>query len=336
MADPAPDTPAPDASAPDGSDPRSPAPDASDGESPVVPRRPWRAVLKWAWIVAVVGVTGSLLASRWAEISTQLREMSPVLVAVGVLFTLAAKLVLGENARLAAVTHGIPLDRESAVRLYNLSQLGKYLPGSVWQFISRAAAYRDRGAPAGRIRDAILTESLWVLGGALAYGTLVSGFTVLPVVAASIDRLTLVWIGVGVAAGAVLLTALAVRRGPQLRGYVVRSRPTPYAVAVQAVVWTLLGLAFFALARAGGIDVPVLYAVGLFATAYAVGFVVLFVPAGLGVRDGILTLGLLPYASAEEGLVVVLVARLVYVAVELLLVLVQEVLPRRHAEQRLG
>lgn len=284
----------------------------------------------------VVAVVVSLLVRQWGEISEQLRTMSVPLVVLGLVLTLLAKLALGENARLAAVTHGVAIGRETALRLYNLSQLGKYLPGSVWQFVGRAAAYRDLGARAGGIRDAIVTESLWVVGGALTFGVLVSGFSVVPVVLDSLDRGTLVWIGVGLLVVLVGVVVLAVLRGPQLRSYVRRSRPTPYAVAVQAVVWALLGLSFLAVARAGGIDVPVLYAIGLFATAYAVGFLVLFVPAGLGVRDGILTLGLLPYASAEQGLVVVLVARLVYVVVELLLVLGQELVPRRTPAEQLS
>ena len=78
------------------------------------------------------------------------------------------------------------------------------------------------------------------------------------------------------------------------------------------------------------------YAIGLFAAAYAVGFLVLFVPAGLGVRDAILVVGLLAEATEAQALVVVLVARVWYVAAELLLVAVQAVTPRLTETEWLG
>ena len=61
------------------------------------------------------------------------------------------------------------------------------------------------------------------------------------------------------------------------------------------------------MARASEIEVSLPYAIGLFAAAYAVGFLVLFVPAGLGVRDAILVVGLLAEATEAQALVVVLV-----------------------------
>lgn len=279
-------------------------------------------------------VVAALLILRDREtIAEQLRVMSLPLVVGAVVLTVTAKLLLGENARLAAVRNEVGIGYETALRLYNLSQLGKYLPGSVWQYVGRAAAYRSLGAGYGRIRDALLTESLWVVGGAAAVGVVLSGAAVLPVVAQSLGPRAVTWLAAGVAALLLaVLVGLLVRRATVLR-LLRRAVPTPRAVLVQAGVWAGLGASFWCLTRAAGMAVPVSYATGLFALAYAVGFLVLFVPAGLGVRDGILVLGLLPYASTEEAVVVVLMARLVYVGVELLLVLAQEVLPRLGPEE---
>ena len=85
----------------------------------------------------------------------------------------------------------------------------------------------------------------------------------------------------------------------------------------------MLGLAFWALARGCGLPIGLLFATGLFAGAYAVGFLVPFAPAGLGVRDAILTLGLLPYMPAGEALAVTVLARVVYLVVDVGLGLLQ-------------
>ena len=60
------------------------------------------------------------------------------------------------------------------------------------------------------------------------------------------------------------------------------------------------------------------------AAAYAVGFMVPFAPAGLGIRDAILTLGLLPFAATGEALAITVLARGVYLLVDVGLVVVQE------------
>ena len=54
-----------------------------------------------------------------------LRDMSSVLLGASFLTMLGAKLLLGENARLAAARASLALGFWTAARLYNLSQLGK-------------------------------------------------------------------------------------------------------------------------------------------------------------------------------------------------------------------
>ena len=279
---------------------------------------------KWAWVACVAVAGAYLLARSWDDIVHMLAKVSPGWMAGSILLTVLAKAALAENARIAAGRNGIVLPFARAARLYNLSQLGKYLPGSIWQFVGRAAAYRGHGADYGPIRDALLVESLWVVGGAAAFGVLLAGPGVLTFVSESLDTLVALWL-VG---GVVIVTlaagvTFAMKRELALR-YARIAMPSVRVVLVQASIWGLLGAAFWVLARACNLDVPLLFAAGLFAVAYAVGFLVPFAPAGLGVRDAVLTLGLLPYVPAGEALVVTILARLIYLLVDVGLVLVQE------------
>ena len=307
-----------------------------DSGQPQERRSTLARILKLAWGVVVVAVAGALVVREWEAIDEQIREMSPGLLALGFVLTIAAKLVLAENARVAAVQTGMPIGYETATRVYNLSQLGKYLPGSVWQFVGRAAAYRRLGASYGSIRDAILIESLWVVGGALVAGLSVSGIAVVPVLVDSLEPAQVTWLIIGVGVVSVLsIAALLLRRDAVLR-FLRLARPSKRSALVQVAIWTLLGASFWMMARASEIEVSLPYAIGLFAAAYAVGFLVLFVPAGLGVRDAILVVGLLAEATEAQALVVVLVARVWYVAAELLLVAVQAVTPRLTETEWLG
>jgi glycosyltransferase 2 family protein len=284
------------------------------------------AIAKWIWIACVI-VSACIVVSRtWDDISGTLTGSSPWLILVGALLTVLAKLFLAENARLAAGKNDLVIGYGVAARLYNLSQLGKYLPGSVWQFVGRAAAYRHMGAGFGQIRDSLLVESLWVVAGAAIVGIALTGPAVYQIMLESLAPAILRWLVGGFAVLVLGGIALVIWRRDLLARYFSIAMPPPRAIAVQGAIWLLLGIAFWALARACGIGVSPMLAIGLFSLAYAIGFLVPFAPAGLGVRDAILTVGLLPFALAGEALAVTVLARLVYLAVDLFMVAIQEIM----------
>lgn len=271
-----------------------------------------------------MAAAGVLVYRSRADILEMLRHVSPVLLAASVFVTVLAKGLLAENARIAAGRNGIPLDFVTAARLYNLSQLGKYLPGSIWQFVGRAAAYRARGAGYGPIRDALLVESLWIVAGAALVGVLLTGPRVTDIVLDSLTPALAWWLGIGILAVMLGMVVLVVWKRQVASHYMRLALPSGRVILTQAGIWAMLGVAFWMLARACDLDISLIFATGLFAAGYAVGFMVPFAPAGLGVRDGILTLGLLPYLPAGEALVVTILARVVYLLVDVGLVLVQE------------
>lgn len=253
-----------------------------------------------------------------------LRTLSGWWLGTSVALTAAAKIFLGENARIAATRCGIGIGYLDAFRLYNLSQLGKYLPGSIWQFVGRAAAYRNLGAGYGPIRDALLCESLWIVAGAAAVGLLLTGPGIVSILTGSLSSFVGWWLLGGFATVSSAVVAAALWKRDVLGRYARLAMPSVRAVLVQAGIWSTLGLAFWVLTRACGLDVGVPFAIGLFAAGYAVGFMVPIAPAGLGIRDAVLTLGLMPYVPAGEALAVTVMARLVYLAVDLALALGQE------------
>jgi len=248
------------------------------------------------------------------------------LVASSVLLVVMAKLVLAENARVAARQCGIAMGYGTALRLYNVSQLGKYIPGSIWQFVGRAAAYRERGAAFAAIRDSLLIESLWVVASALVIGATLVGIRALELLRAAASESIFLWLAALVVVG-LLLTAMAfIWKRALLMRYLRLAWPGPWLLTVQLITWVLLGLSFWVLTEAAGMKVDVAYAIGIFALAFALGFMVPIAPAGLGIRDGILTLGLLAHGSLQIAVVITVVARLVYLVAELGLVGIQELM----------
>lgn len=281
-------------------------------------------VLKWAWILGVAALAGWLLYRARTDVAEMLQRTSPALLLASAAAMVAAKALLAENARTAALRSGIALRFTTAARLYNLSQLGKYIPGSVWQFVGRAAAYRHRGASYASIRDALLLESLWIVAGASVAGILLTGPALVDLILHGLEGVSTGWWLALPMAGLLAALAVALRWKETAIRYLRLALPDVRVLAVQTGIWCLLGLAFWLLARACGLDLPLVFAAGLFALAYALGFLVLFAPAGLGVRDAVLTFGLLPYVPAGEAVAITVLARVLYLLVDVGLALGQE------------
>jgi glycosyltransferase 2 family protein len=185
------------------------------------------------------------------------------------------------------------------VWLFFQAQLGKYIPGSVWQYAGRAAVAREYGIPVRLVGISLPIE-----------------FVASAVAAGSMAALLLGWWGgLVLAAVAVLLIA---GRGPA------RSR-LPAAVTIGATllylpVWLLLGASFWLCAH-GLLGVPArdmtIY-VGAFAVAWLAGLLAVYAPGGLGVREAVLVALLSGRIGAANALVVAAASRLILIFVDLL------------------
>ncbi len=277
--------------------------------------------LKWLWVIAVTVAVLWYLLDRRETVLAALSEFSLPMLATSLVLLLLAKLVLSENAYVAARAMALPVSRLAVYRLYNFSQLGKYIPGSIWQYVSRGAGYRFAGASYTGIANTLLLETLWVLGGAALVGALLAGPALGRQIhdAGVVSAEYLLWAVLVAAGGLIVIVALALRFRRRLQPLGRQLFPGPRVIVLQLGIWVLLGLSFAVLLPAAGSDLTLAYIIGLFAIAYAVGFVAIFAPAGLGVREGMLVLGLGMAIPVEQAVVVVLVARVIYLVSELVM-----------------
>ena len=205
-----------------------------------------------------------------------LGDTSPGWVAVAVVAAIAGQwaAVLGFRAALAATSRTLPV--RDVARMYCLSQLGKYLPGSVWPIVAVTQMCRRYGIK----RSEAAVGSMLALVFSLVLGAIVGALLLLVGVAKDVSGLW--WLVL------VIPVSVAVLH-PQTVGFVVDrafrlARRTPVQVRLvgrvpaeallwPAVSWLLLGLQCWALVVAlGG---PVLGSlagsIGGFALAYVAG-----------------------------------------------------------------
>ncbi|MBR7743455.1 flippase-like domain-containing protein [Phycicoccus sp. BSK3Z-2] len=284
-------------------------------------------VVRFGLLVVILAAVGWALARNWSEVSSELGRISPVAVVVGLVLTAGAPLLTLGGWRVLLADLGSPLALPPAASVFFVGQLGKYVPGSVWTVFAQA----EMGARLGVPRRRMAVTGLLSIGLAILCGGLL-GVVALPRLLARGSSPVTAWAVVAaLAVGAVLLWPPLLNRLVGLGLRVLRREPLEHALGGRAVAltcawftgaWVSAGLGVAVLVRSVQPDAPVadlaVAAVCGFALASAVGQLSVLVPAGVGVRDGVLALLLVTFMPFGAATAVVVVARFLAVVADLL------------------
>lgn len=273
-------------------------------------RTPWLRAAKIGWLLFVavfVVVRATSEYNRLAAYSFDLRWL-PLVSSTLLLFL--GRLVQVLVVQTAARWVGQQFAYVDLLRLFSITDLGRYAPGGVAHFAGRGFAYARRGISKSSILRIFALENLWLALGATHFGVvaLASSWQPRPL------AMALVYAG----ASLLLLTgyALSLRLAPLgsiWPGVLITSLQ-------QLALWTLYGLGFWQLCVALGLTVPAHVAAGALSLAWVGGFVIVVAPAGLGVREFLLVRFLSAAGAATIPAVVVSVLnRLQWIFMELTL-----------------
>lgn len=259
--------------------------------------------------------------SKKAVILQALSRLSTELLLASALLIFLAKLGLAVNMRQAAGRFAIEFGWVEGYCIYNLTQLGKYIPGSIWQFVGRIAILRERDATAKAIRDSLLAEHFWILGSAgfmavvLIFATRPDFFGFLLVDSGAGLQRTWFLIGLG---AAFIALVFGFRLSRRFSGWLLRLLPPLRAIPVLIMVWFFMGAALWVTLAPFVEQSPSLfYIVGAYCFAFLLGFVVPFAPAGLGIREAVIVFALLPYLPTETAILLAAINRMINFGVEI-------------------
>lgn len=261
------------------------------------PRRALWRVVQVALAAIVLALVLRKLAKEWGAVKVALDQARPnwLALAASGLIVLTTYAILIETWRvlLRGWQHDIPF--VDAARIWTISNLGKYLPGKVWSITALVVMTREYGVSATEGATASVLVTL--------VNTIV-GFVVAIVAGASLLRLPPYVVAViAVIAAAVLASPSALPRLGALAGCVLRReivlRPLAHrvlltAALLTALAWLMYGVAFwlFTIGVLGSAPGALRDYVAVFAGSYLLGFVALFSPAGVGVREGAMGIAL--------------------------------------------
>lgn len=231
------------------------------------------------------------------------------------------------------------------IAILGLTQIAKYVPGNVGQYVGRAALSIKRGIGVRPFTVTVLLEILLTIAAALCVGVctgMLSGAGLTVVRSQGLQLLIVAGL-VAIAATGVLLFRQLVPRvlrrfAPQqaqlLEGNLL---PGKYSIARAFLLYCgtslCVGVALIVLA---GMLLPAAkheywLLLASFALAWIVGFVTPGAPAGLGVREGLLLLMLGPVYGAASAGVVIIALRIATTLGDLLWCIAGLLLLSRHA-----
>ncbi len=231
------------------------------------------------------------------------------------LFVMQAS-TLGLAASMLAAHHQRSIATRDLYRILFAANLAKYVPGGVWQVGSQYQLTRAAGLKA---RGSLL---LWV---EMARANVAAMFLVAGVAFAVSDPgLTTRWVGLG---GIVVALLVASPSGAhwlfaKLR---IREEEQPldarrWAAGLAAAVVSAAAVALHGFllvsAFAPDVGIGIVDAFAVFPGAWVIGFVIFFVPGGLGVREATLVVLLSPWLETGTALGVAAASRLVFIAAD--------------------
>jgi uncharacterized membrane protein YbhN (UPF0104 family) len=310
----------------------------------------WRRGLRYAvQAILTLGVTAfvfdrvGLVAADFTAIDPGRWDVDAPLL-VGSVATLAAGYGFSGWlwARMVAEMGGPQLPLGTAIRVYMVANLGRYVPGKVLQIAGLAWLARREGVAPGTSMGAAV----------VGQGTALLGATVIGLGAffgSNESYRAVGWIGVGVTALFVGVTSVPASAGAldamwrRIAGSGGREskvdvrdvpndenrsegRGNPVSrpgfgfrwTAWYALNWGVYAAAFWLLFLGLEAWAPFLSVGPAFAAAYLVGYAAVFAPAGVGVREVALVVFLLPVLPRDAALALAVASRVWTTAVELL------------------
>lgn len=212
----------------------------------------------------------------------------------------------------------------AGARVFFISQLGKYLPGSVWPVLMQMEAGRARGAS----RRTMLAANLITVVMSCCVGLLVACLLLPLYDAQALGRYWWALIALPLLVGLLhprVLPALLdkmfalLHRAPLGEQLDIRSGVR--ACGWSLVSWTGLGANLVVLCAALGHHAfsTIVLCIGGMALAFSLGVLFIPAPAGAGIRDVVLTVVLTTILSAGQALAVVVASRAILIGCDVVL-----------------
>lgn len=285
-------------------------------------RRLLRSIGLLIGLLGVAFVTGELVRS-WDDVREAVTGANPALLVAALVVGCAGPLTIGLGWRRCLWLLGAGHPVRDTLHWYYVGQLGKYVPGGIWTVVGRGEMARRAGVPGGigysstvlslgvTYLAAVLTMAIALAAGA-AGGHGVAWQPVLALLPLGVLALHPRVVRAALRAGRRLL-----RRELQIP--VPRWRDSIGLLVLLVPAWLAIAAATWLVAVALDPATPDIRNL-IFATtlAWIAGFLVVPSPGGIGVREAVFIAAATSLSSAGIAAAVAVVARVIFILVDLI------------------
>jgi glycosyltransferase 2 family protein len=273
-----------------------------------------------ALLAIVAGIfVGRALVREWDEVSSSLSDASPGWIAIAVLLAVAGMTAIALPWRHALRLLGSDLSWGQTVARYYLGEIGKYVPGGVWPVLGRGELARRAGVGRAPAYSSVALSLITLYLAAMFLAVLG-----LPAMLGDGSGGGYVWVLLLLPLGLVGLHHRVLERVRGLGERVLRRpidttvprwKATLTLVVMYVPAWLFIGSATWAVAHALGQDVAWLDVAPAAVLSWIVGFMLVPVPGGVGVREAAFVAAVSGMDSGVAAATAVL-ARAVFVLVD--------------------
>lgn len=292
------------------------------------------SAVKVLWVVIIIATAAYFFYKNRAEVVRLINEISFWRILLSLLLLFVGKAMIVLFVQYSIKSQGLKMPFMKTLGLYGVTSMGKYIPGGIWHFVGRFGAYRMNGLSNRQATTALIMDNTWLLSSAVFTGVLttivgrfdlISNFLKIP--AALWVKIIFALITISLWAGVLHLINLYLKKraaGPL--------QPVWKLLVIGFTLWVFMGLSFFIMFP----NMPASQA-GIFIAGYAVswsvGYVAVFAPGGLGVREVLLGLIFTQIAPIETIAVYAAMNRIIWLVAELTFGMVgiiqkQEIMPK--------
>jgi glycosyltransferase 2 family protein len=303
------------------------------------PGLPARRRRGWLWAgqgivtVVVVALVARSLARNWGEFQSlhATLRVRPAYLVGSILAVCATYAIQIESWRRILRGWGQRIAFGTAARTWSLANLGRYVPGKVWSVAGLVVLAQRAGVEAAPAAASAFAAQAITVGAGAAVVAAVTPHATSPLRLAGAGLVALVTVAVLVWAPTARQLGRLVRATGQLEPLALGAAVTSAVLA--ALAWVCYGVAFWLLAQGLIADrsLPLTLATGAFTLGYILGWLALFAPGGVGVRELVFVGLLAPSLGSGGALAVSLGSRVLLTAMEAAAALIT--LPLRHRAQ---
>lgn len=257
----------------------------------------------FGWLIAglIFYILFKTIYSHRAELSQWKWRIDWFNAAVSVITLMAAYLCGSQGWRAVIAGFGIKIKLHEAFRVVYLANLGRYIPGKVWQVVGMVGLAKEVQVPPQVALASFALVQGYALPAAFLLIPATLGLDALPKSMEVMRDILYLFMT------ATVLLFLFLFFKPDGLNWALnkilklfRQEPVQYRPSLQnrleiflwyLLNWTLFGISFHFFLRAllADTSLPFIYSTGAYITGYILGYIAFLSPAGLGIREGVLS-----------------------------------------------